>query len=184
MNPSTAAQGGWMTSVEVVEGADRLAAIVPAWRDFWSRTPAATPFQSPDWLLPWWDIFAPGKLRVIAVWNAQALIGIAPLYIEDGCDRRRLLPLGISLSDYLNVGFDLQRFGEAAQALSNALNDMKDDEIPFGISPEEIIADAAKEYNYPVCFNFHAGHIERNLALYLGKEVKLNINSDNCSLEF
>jgi muramoyltetrapeptide carboxypeptidase len=64
------------------------------------------------------------------------------------------------------------------------LNDMKDDEIPFGITPEEIVSDAVKEYDYPVCFNFPAGHIERNLALYLGKEVKLNISSDNYSLEF
>ncbi len=64
------------------------------------------------------------------------------------------------------------------------LTDMKDDAVPFGLTPQEIVLDAVKEYKYPVCFGFPAGHIERNLALYLGKEVKLEVNSTNCSLEF
>ena len=35
--------------------------------------------------------------------------------------------------------------------------------------------DAVKEYAYPVCFNFPAGHIERNLALYLGAKAQLAV---------
>ncbi|HRD37564.1 MAG TPA: LD-carboxypeptidase, partial [Bacteroidia bacterium] len=41
------------------------------------------------------------------------------------------------------------------------MSDMKDNKIPFGKSAEEIIYDAVKEYKYPVCFNFPAGHIPR-----------------------
>ncbi|MBA3706658.1 MAG: LD-carboxypeptidase [Bacteroidetes bacterium] len=63
------------------------------------------------------------------------------------------------------------------------MNDMKDNAIPFGKTAEEIILDAVKEYKYPVCFNFPAGHVERNLTLYLGRKVKLNVD-ENCKLTF
>ncbi|HXB40943.1 MAG TPA: LD-carboxypeptidase [Bacteroidia bacterium] len=81
----------------------------------------------------------------------------------------------------------LKRTGKLAHLAGlvvGGLNDMKDDEIPFGITPEEIIMNVVKEYNYPVCFNFPAGHIERNLALYLGKEIKLDIVPNKCLLEY
>jgi muramoyltetrapeptide carboxypeptidase len=62
--------------------------------------------------------------------------------------------------------------------------DMKDNAVPFGKTAEEIILDAVKEYNFPVCFNFPAGHVDRNLALYLGKEVNIKIEPASCSLSF
>lgn len=64
------------------------------------------------------------------------------------------------------------------------MTDMKDNTIPFGKFPEEIILDAVKEYNYPVCFDFPAGHIDKNLALYFGKEVKLNVHDEGATLKF
>ena len=63
------------------------------------------------------------------------------------------------------------------------MTDMKDNAIPFGKFPEEIILDAVKEYNYPVCFDFPAGHIDRNLAMYFGREVELTV-TDNATLKF
>ena len=35
------------------------------------------------------------------------------------------------------------------------MTDMKDNAIPFGKFPEDIILDAVKEYNYPVCVDFN-----------------------------
>jgi muramoyltetrapeptide carboxypeptidase len=64
------------------------------------------------------------------------------------------------------------------------MTDMKDNAIPFGKTEEDIILDAVKEYNYPVCFDFPAGHIDRNLALYFGRTVELNVQSQNVSLKF
>ena len=52
------------------------------------------------------------------------------------------------------------------------------------MTPEEIVLNAVKEYSYPVCFSFPAGHIEINLALYLGKQVSLDVNDKSCSLEY
>ncbi|MDF2451180.1 MAG: hypothetical protein K0S26_684 [Bacteroidota bacterium] len=64
------------------------------------------------------------------------------------------------------------------------MTDMKDNAIPFGKFPEDIILDAVKEYNYPVCFDFPAGHIDRNLAIYFGKEVELKVEDEKGVLKF
>jgi muramoyltetrapeptide carboxypeptidase len=48
----------------------------------------------------------------------------------------------------------------------------------------EIIAGAVSEYNYPVCFNFPAGHVDYNLPLLLGSKSNLNVSSDSSKLIF
>jgi muramoyltetrapeptide carboxypeptidase len=53
---------------------------------------------------------------------------------------------------------------------------IKDNIIPFGKTAEEIIYDAVKEYDYPVCFNFPAGHLDDNRAIYLNTEARLEVN--------
>jgi muramoyltetrapeptide carboxypeptidase len=60
---------------------------------------------------------------------------------------------------------------------------MKDNNVPFGKKAEEIIYDAVKYYDYPVCFNFPAGHVEKNLALPMGRKATLKVD-DFVSLKF
>lgn len=72
----------------------------------------------------------------------------------------------------------LKRSGKLKQLqalIVGGMTEMKDNTIPYGKNAEEIIFDAVKEYNYPLCFNFPAGHIEKNMALYFGKKAKLEI---------
>jgi muramoyltetrapeptide carboxypeptidase len=64
------------------------------------------------------------------------------------------------------------------------MSDMKDNTIPFGKDAEEIIHEAVKEYRYPVCFNFPAGHIPRNMALYLGMKASLTITKNKVTLKY
>jgi muramoyltetrapeptide carboxypeptidase len=64
------------------------------------------------------------------------------------------------------------------------MSDMKDNPISFGKTAEEIIIDTVKRYNYPVCFNFPAGHIDRNLAMYFGRKVKLEVSEKGSILSF
>ncbi|CDX22618.1 Glycosyl transferase, group 1 [Mesorhizobium sp. ORS 3324] len=73
------------------------------WWPLWWQSTSATPFQSPAWLLSWWRTFSPGDLSAIAVWSGNDLVGLAPLYLEQHACGRRLLPVGISLSDYLDI---------------------------------------------------------------------------------
>jgi CelD/BcsL family acetyltransferase involved in cellulose biosynthesis len=93
-------------AVHIVEDEEEFASLENAWWDLWRRTPSATPFQSPAWLLPWWTAFRPGQLFAITCMHAQRLVGFAPFYLQDGGPGRRILPIGISLSDYLDVLVD------------------------------------------------------------------------------
>lgn len=60
--------------------------------------------------------------------------------------------------------------------------DMKDNDSPFGQSAFEIIHQAVKDYNYPVCFDLPAGHIDRNLPLVLGSEYSFEVGDQKASL--
>jgi CelD/BcsL family acetyltransferase involved in cellulose biosynthesis len=104
-------------TTEEITDAEALAALQPDWWDLWRRCPSATPFQSPAWLVPWWRCFRPGALFAIAVRKRGALVGLAPFYIEDGSLGRRILPIGISLSDYLDVLLDPNVADEAGRSL-------------------------------------------------------------------
>jgi len=63
-------------------------------------------------------------------------------------------------------------------------SEMKDNETSFGKTVEEIIYNAVEEYQYPVCFNFPAGHVADNRALYLGRKSKLTVGTGTVKLEF
>lgn len=71
-----------------------------------------------------------------------------------------------------------------AGLIVGGMTDMKDNLVPFGKTAEEIILEAVKEYDYPVCFNFPAGHIDKNLALYFGKEAELIVAPESVSLSY
>ncbi|HEY9114537.1 MAG TPA: LD-carboxypeptidase [Bacteroidales bacterium] len=60
-----------------------------------------------------------------------------------------------------------------AGIIVGGMTDMRDNEIPFGKTAQEIIREAVDEYNYPVCFGFPAGHQSQNLPLIMGSEIIL-----------
>jgi len=64
------------------------------------------------------------------------------------------------------------------------MTDMKDNTIPFGKTVEEIIYDAVKMYDYPVCFNFPSGHIKDNYAFIHGEKIRLVVKKDKISIEY
>lgn len=73
----------------------------------------------------------------------------------------------------------LDRAGKLAHLkglVVGGFTDIKDNDIPFGSSVEQIIMQIVSKYNYPVCFNFPAGHINDNRTLILGKEITLKID--------
>lgn len=62
-----------------------------------------------------------------------------------------------------------------AGLIVGGMSDVKDSEVPFGKTIKEVIADAVEEYDYPVCFNFPAGHIDDNRAIVLNRKAKLSV---------
>ena len=62
-----------------------------------------------------------------------------------------------------------------AGLLIGGMSDMNDNTVPFGKTAEEIVADTVAKYDYPVCFNFPAGHINNNSALIMGATTELKV---------
>jgi CelD/BcsL family acetyltransferase involved in cellulose biosynthesis len=108
-------------ATQTIRDAGALAALLPEWWTLWRRAPQATPFQSPAWLMPWWDVFAPGQLCSIAIREDQRLVALAPLYLETGPLGLRLLPLGIGISDYCDLLIDPEYETQAGESLMSAL---------------------------------------------------------------
>ena len=90
---------------EFITDPHRLQQLVPAWRVLWSVLEDATPFQSPDWIVPWWEHYGEGELFAFAFWSDHQLAGLAPLYIHEGGSdpTRRILLLGTGNTDYLDL---------------------------------------------------------------------------------
>jgi muramoyltetrapeptide carboxypeptidase len=64
------------------------------------------------------------------------------------------------------------------------MTDMNDNAVPYGKTAKEIIIDTVKKYNYPVCFDFPAGHVDDNRTLIMGRKVLLKVTKEETSLEF
>ena len=122
-----------------------LAALAEEWRDLWRRSPEATPFQSPMWLLAWWRAFGSDELSTIVARDASgALTGVLPLYIVRDDDDSLGMFLGTGASDYLDgVGdvsleplagldcamWDLQQLRPSSAVLTAPLPDGFSDQI-------------------------------------------------------
>lgn len=75
---------------------------------------------------------------------------------------------------------NLKRSGKLshlAALIIGGMTGMKDNPVPFGKTAEEIIAETVGEYEYPVCFNFPAGHVPDNRAMILGRETVLRVDN-------
>jgi muramoyltetrapeptide carboxypeptidase len=82
---------------------------------------------------------------------------------------------------------NLKRAGKLkhlAGLIVGGFTDVKDNDIPFGQTVPEIIMDVVKEYHYPVCFDFPAGHIPDNCSLIFGKMLNLSVNNHQVTVDF
>ncbi len=65
-----------------------------------------------------------------------------------------------------------------------SMTEMNDNTIPFGKTGEEIILDVCKDFIFPICLGFPAGHIDDNRALIFGRTAKLEVGNEKSSLKF
>lgn len=108
-------------AVELARTDVALRALAAEWDALHRRVPDATPFQSPTWLLPWWQVFGTGSPRLAALrGEAGRLMGLLPLYVLDEPAERKLLPIGAGTTDYLDLLLDPLAPADAAQRLLDA----------------------------------------------------------------
>lgn len=64
------------------------------------------------------------------------------------------------------------------------ISNVKKNSTPWGKPMEQLILDVVEEYNFPVLFNFPAGHKEKNLTLILGRTIELKVKKDESTILF
>jgi muramoyltetrapeptide carboxypeptidase len=67
------------------------------------------------------------------------------------------------------------KLSNLAGLIIGGMTKMHDNEVPFGKNVSQIILDLVKEYDYPVCFDFPAGHVKNNVCLKFGIDAKLKV---------
>src|SRR5436190_7847679 len=100
----------------VLRTVDELRSLRREWTELLERCPTATPFQRPEWLLPWIETFLPREIAAIEIRHEGALVGFAPLLVFSRETQPRetqsqeaqqvLAFMGGGVSDYLDVLVD------------------------------------------------------------------------------
>jgi muramoyltetrapeptide carboxypeptidase len=131
-----------------------------------------------------------GKAEAEVVGGNLSLLYALAGSVDDISTKNKILFIE-DLDEYLyhidRMMMQLKRSGKLKHLrglIAGGMNDMKDNAVPFGKNAEEIIFDAVKEYDYPVCFGFPAGHIADNFALYLGRKTTLSVGKNKVELKY
>lgn len=105
--------------IEEIGSVEALQALEPAWRGLYARSPQASPFQSPAWLLSWIEAFRPAEPWALAVRTDGRLVGLAPffVYTDPQTGARQLTLLGNGISDRLDLLAEPQAMTGAADAV-------------------------------------------------------------------
>lgn len=75
-------------------------------------------------------------------------------------------------------------FDKLKGIIVGGMTDMHDNSIPFGRNASEIILDITQEFDFPICFDFPAGHLSDNRALILGKTIDFEVSEQFTKVEF
>jgi len=110
---------------------DGLQALVPEWLALLPRSPGTTPFQRPEWLLPWYRVFAPDHVHALAARDpAGRLVALLPA-VDAGPP---LTLAGDGVSDYRGAIVDGSAAIEAMATIRAALDgddaDCEFDDLP------------------------------------------------------
>ena len=73
-------------------------------------------------------------------------------------------------------------FHQIAGLIIGHFTNIKDNSISFGKSLEEIILEKVNEFNFPVIFDFPAGHENENLSIPFGMKLKLEAKNQYVKL--
>lgn len=134
--------------------------------------------------------YRPGKATGVLIGGNLTLLQIMCGSVSEMDYTGKILFLE-DVSEYLysvdRMLWNLGRAGKLAKLsglVVGGFTDLKDNEIPFGSTAEEIIMNHVSRYDYPVCFGFPAGHIADNHAIVLGKKVTLEVNGHRVSVTY
>ena len=184
----------------VLRSTQELETLVAEWTELWQRDPEATPFQRPEWLLPWWRHFGSRDLRAATIRHGGLLVGFVPFYIyqqpTDG--QRQLLLLGAGTTDYLNGVFapecDVAEIRKALDLIcaEGAWDVMYATQLPAGAKLASVLCERAKRagsrFEGESCWRMAAGamtelpqKIRRNAMYYRNRALRLGSLELTCA---
>lgn len=76
------------------------------------------------------------------------------------------------------------KFNDLKAVVIGGMNDMVNGKVPWGRNIRETVSDLLREYNYPVLFDFPAGHIPDNRAFYIGAPALIAFKGKKATLTF
>ena len=138
--------------------------------------------------------FAPSELNILGTASGELIGGNLTLLIMtqgsasemDYTDKILFIEdIGEQESSIDRMMRMLKRSGKLAKLkglIVGAFNEIEEEKIPFGETPEGIIYHLVKEYKYPVCFNVPVGHIDDNRTLIVGGTYSLKVESNQVTL--
>ncbi|MEV4678079.1 GNAT family N-acetyltransferase [Actinomadura geliboluensis] len=111
-------------SAEVHRDEQALVTFADELRDLYDRSPAATPFQTYEWLKSWWGWYGTrGRLRLVLVRCRGRLVAAAPLMADTRYGFPVLVPLASGQSDFTDFLLDPVYGDGAVRHLTRALLD-------------------------------------------------------------
>ena len=70
------------------------------------------------------------------------------------------------------------KFDKLSALMVGGMTSMRDSQVPFGKNVEEVISECVADFDFPLCFNFPAGHIEDNRAIIFGQKGRLEVSDE------
>ncbi len=115
--------------------------------------------------------------------NLSILSSLMGTPLEINTDKKILLIEEVDEAMYVIERLLLQlkiagKFEHLKGLIIGGITKVKDMVFSFDKTIEQIVIDITKNYDFPVCFNFPAGHINDNCAIILGKKATLTVNYD------
>lgn len=120
--------------------------------------------------------------------NLAVLCGlVGTTDMPDYCDKILFLEeVGEHLYALDRMFYQLEKtgiFDQIRGLILGGFTNIKDTEVPFGKTLEEILLAHFQYRNIPIAFNFPAGHIDDNNALKLGKNTLFTVSEELSSLD-
>ncbi len=75
--------------------------LLSDWHSLWLSVPQAQVFLHPGYQKAWWECEGQGDLRILAIYEADALVGLAPLFRAPDAAEWQIVG-AVDLSDYLD----------------------------------------------------------------------------------
>lgn len=110
--------------IDVIEDVDGLERLSDAWRSLREHARRTTPFQSPEWLIPWCSAFLDaGELRALALFSGNRLAALVPMVRRSSADGASLALAGEGISDYLDCVLAADADDDVFLCLEHAIRD-------------------------------------------------------------